>query len=385
MNYFKLLTSGMERNRVKTAFTVSSIVVAFLLLGLLRPISDVFESGSQSESERLVVTPKHSITDMLRVSQIQPVRKLAGVEAATHITWFGGHYRDGSTTFPQYAVSNPSFRAVFSDLVMPDTQWDGFAKNRSGAIIGRKLAEEFNLHVGDPLPLIPTIWHNRDGHHWAFNIVGIFDGEAADTDTRTMYFNYAYFDEYRAFGNGSVSNIVVELAPGISSASVSSLIDDLFSNSSNETLTLSESEYALTFLRQLGDIGLAVTGVLLAVFFTILLLTANTLLHSLNERIPEYAILKTLGFKRVTIVMLVIGEAVAIVFLGAVIGLALAAAGLTFSEQLVPIMHDLGSPMFEGRTLVTGLLAALATSLVVGLTPAIKAARINIVDALKGN
>ena len=204
-------------------------------------------------------------------------------------------------------------------------------------------------------------------------------------DTRLFLFNYEFFDEYRAFGNGQISNILVSVEDIDQTTAIAASIDELFANSRNETLTSTEKEYLLSFARQLGDIGLIVNAILLAVFFSILSLTANTMSQAIRDRIPELAILKTLGFRDMTVLRVVLAESILITSVGYVGGMGFAALCLTLAERFVPAIVQLGSLGVSFETCITGFAVAVGMGILVGLPPAVQAKRVNIIDALRSN
>ena len=301
-----------------------------------------------------------------------------GVELISHQSWFGGVYQDNRQFFPRWPVTPEKFLAVHPEYVLPAEQKAAFISTRTGAIIGRELAVSFDLKVGDRLPLIADIWPNKDNGPWEFDLVGIFETTDKNLESQ-MYINYAFFDEYRQFGNGGVGSFTVRISDPARSAEIAAEIDALFANSSDETKTTTEKAYNQMFANQLGDIGFIMTSILSAVFFTILLLTGNTMSQAIRERIPELAILKTVGFSNQHVLFIVLAESLLITLLGAVPGLLAAQFVIPAFAGATPFFGDV-----EMTALVyqQGLGLALLLGLVVGLPPAFRAMRLNIVDAL---
>jgi putative ABC transport system permease protein len=157
----------------------------------------------------------------------------------------------------------------------------------------------------------------------------------------------------------------------------------LFQNSPDETKTQPEKEFALGFAKQIGDIGALVTRILIAVFFTLLILTGNTMAQSIRERIPELAILKTLGFSDGKVTLLVLAEALLLLGLGGVLGMGAAVAAM---PTLNGATGGRFPPLFVGPE--TWLLAAAVAALValaIGVPPAWRVRRLRIADALAGH
>jgi len=236
--------------------------------------------------------------------------------------------------------------------------------------------------VGDRIPIIGDIWPRESGDAWAFDLVGIYDNPTEGSITQDLWINYDYFDEARVFGAGLVGWFVVKVTDPAAAEAVAAEIDALFANSTNETKTATEQQFVLSFAKQMGDIGLIMTGILAAVFFTLILLTGNTMAQSIRERIPELAVLKTIGFSNRSVLALVIAESTLLTGVAGAIGLALAAlmvAGV--SEALASFVPGIS---FSLPNMLLGFAAALGLGVVVGVLPALQAMRLRIVDAMRG-
>lgn len=384
MKYFGLVWASLFRKQTRTLLTVLSLAMAFLLFGLLQAVNVLFSAPPTfAGADRLIVQSRVSFTEALPLAMRQPLRTVPDVEAVTWRQWFGGIYQEPRNFFPQFATDPASLRAVYPEYVMSDAEWRAFETTRTGVIVGRQLAERFGWQVGDKVPIQSTIWPQRDGNKtWTFDIVGIFDGRDEETRGRTgvMFINFDYFDEARQFGRGLAGVYDLRIARGASPDAVARAVDALFENSPNETKTQSERDFQLGFFRQIGDIGLIVTLILIAVFFTILILTGNTMAQAVRERIPELAVLKTLGFPNGLVTALVLGEALLLCAIGGLAGMGLAqliAAGLAARPDFPPVPLDL-------RVWGQALVAIVALALAVGLPPALRAGRLRIVDALAG-
>lgn len=386
MKYFGLIIANLWRKPLRTSLTTASLLIAFLLFGLLEPVAQMFGGGMEVPGEsRLWVSPRHSISDMLPVRYHQQVQQIEGVDIAAHQTWFGGIYIDAteSSSFTRWAVSAREFMQINSQLVLPEEQLNAFINTRTGAIVGRSIAQRYNMKIGDKIPVMADIWHNQDGSQWEFDLVGIYDGaegEGETVNTTRLFINYEFFDEYRTVGKGIVSNVIFTVEDREKSAGIATGVDAMFANSDMETYTTTEQEYVLNFISQLGNIGLIVRAIMGAVFFTMLLLTANTMSQAVRERIPELAVLKTLGFQNMSVLLIVLSESLLLALIAAALGLGLAAYLLPFGAYLIP---QITSWNLNPNSILLGLLIALVLALFVGLPPAIRAMRLNIADALQ--
>jgi putative ABC transport system permease protein len=306
------------------------------------------------------------------------------VAEVAYANWFGGIYQDRKNFFPTIAVSPREFLDTHPEFVLPKSQRQAFLNTRTGAIVGDMLAQRFGWKLGDKIPLQATIFPNKDGSSvWTFDLVGIFTASdpALRGAERELFFRYDYFDEGRQFGQGSVGWYIVKVADPDKANQIAQAIDKLFANSADETKTQSEREFQLSFAKQIGDIGLIVTAIMGAVFFTLALLTGNTMAQGIRERIPELAVLKTIGFTNRAVLAIVLAESIAMLLAGGLAGLVVARLGLplmaaaTNGQMTLPLTF---------KTWMLGIMLMVIMGVAVGLPPALKAMRLKIVDAMAG-
>lgn len=382
MKYFRLVLAQLFARKTRTILTLLSLLMAFLLFGLLQAVNVAFSRGASVEgASRVVTQARVSFTQALPLRHVPQVEAVAGVQAVMFQQWFGAWYQEPRQQLVAFAVQPERLRAVIGEWDMPDAQWEAFASTRTGIIVGKQLADRFKWKLGDKLPLNSNIWPQQDGNMaWIFDIVGIFDTTDPASQPGVAYINYDYFDEARQFGNGGAGILVSRLANPDDAEQVSQAIDALFLNSADETKTQSEQEFNLNFVRQLGDINLIVNSILGAVFFTILLLTGNTMAQAVRERIPQLAVLKTLGFSDNLVQWLVLAEAFLLIGFGALLGMALA----TFIGMGATGFLGGSGSIVDLTVWRYAVLAVVVLALAVGLPPALRARRLNIVDALAG-
>jgi putative ABC transport system permease protein len=377
-----LVVSNFKRHRLRTTLTVLSILVAFILFGYLAAIRKAFEMGVDvAGRDRLVVRHKVSLIQSLPQSYETDIEKIDGVKDATHATWFGGIYQDPKNFFGQFPVKPDEFMAMYPEFVLPGAQMKAWKETRTGAVAGRKIAERFGWKVGDRIPIQATIWRPKTGgNSWTFDLVGIYDGAQKETDTTLFLFRHDYFDENRVFGQGSVGWYYIRIADPERAAQIVQKVDDTFANSPYETKTETEGAFVKGFAEQAGNIGKIITAILTAVFFTILLVTGNTMAQAVRERTQEFGVLKAVGFTDGQVLGLVLVESCLIASVGGAIGLAIA-------WRLVAIGDPTGGALpvffFPPEDLVTGAFFVLLLGLAAGAIPAIQAMRLNPVDALR--
>jgi putative ABC transport system permease protein len=386
MKYLHLIFASLFRKKTRTILTLVSIVVAFVLFGLLQALIIAFNRGVElAGADRLVTQGKYSLTEVLPISYYAQIRDTPGVTLVTHAQWFGGVYQEPRNFFPQFAVDPATYLDMYPEFLIAPAQREAFLRSRTGAIAGKSLADRFGWKVGDKIPIQGTLWPKADDTTWDLDLVGIFVGkdETAKSQEGSLLFQWDYFDEARKFGRGTTGIYITRVADPAQTAAIAADIDRRFANSQNETKTGSEKAFNQNFIKQIGDIGFIVQAILGAVFFTILLVTGNTMAQSVRERIPEIGLLKTLGFSDGKALGLVFAEAMLLCLLGGLLGLALVSAivpGMAKAlSQFLPGMA------VDGKTWGIGAAIAMALGVVTGVMPAWKARRLRIVDALSGH
>lgn len=386
IRFFPLVLAALLRRKTRTVFTLISIVAAFLLFGLLNAVRVAFESGSDSlaGTERLIVTSRFSIMTGLPLSLKSRIAGIPGVEAVGHQNWFGGVYQDPKNFVLSFAVDH-DYLANSPDLRLTAEELRAFDATRDGALVGRALAERYGWRLGQQVPLISQIFPRKDGDmSWPFTIVGIYDvaPDAPNGADQMFFLRWSYFDEGNQYAQHEVGWYVVKLSDPAQADSVAQAIDALSANSPHETKSQTANAFNASFAKQIGNIGLIVSAIMAAVFFTLVLLTGNTMSQAMRERIPELAVLKTLGFTRGSVLGLVLAEAVLLLSLGGIAGMLLASA-------LVPVLDRASGGMIQLPSLGVrdwseSLVLMLLIGGMVGAPPALRAMRLRVVDALAG-
>jgi putative ABC transport system permease protein len=334
-----------------------------------------------ADMDRLILTHKVSLIQLLPLSYQSRIEAIPGVVDVMHQTWFGGVYQDPKNFFMQVPVDPERWLRMFPEYRLPEDQQKKFIAGRTCAVVGRATADRFGWKLGDRVPLQATIWTKKDGSRtWEFDICGIYDAAKAGVDTSTFVFHYDYFDEARSFGEGLVGWYVIRIADPSKATAIIEQIDSTFANSEYETKTVPEKAFAQAFASQVGDIGAIIRAIVAAVFFTILLVAANTMAQSVRERTSEFAVLKTLGYSNTLVVALVLLESCAITLVGGGIGLGLAWLFTLRGDPtggMFPAFYIPPSGLALGATLAVGL------GVLAGAMPAIQVMRLRIADALR--
>ena len=377
MKYLHLVLTNLFRKKTRTALTAGSFAVALFLFGILAVVDSAFQQGVDVAGvDRLVVLNRVSIIQPLPLAYRDRLARVPGVTQVTFANWFGGVYQDERNFFPQFAIDHESYRLMFPEFVVPDDQWQAFRGDREGAIVGEALAERFQWKVGDRVPIRGTIFQGN----WEFNIRGVYRGRRVQDDTTQFWFRWDYLNERKTFGKGAVGWYTVRIANPDEAVRLVKAIDEQFANSPAETKTDTEKAFAASFVKQMGNIQLLIMSVGSVVFFTLLLVTGNTMAIAVRERTRELAVLKAVGFSGGFVLVLVIVETLIVAAVGGGIGLGLAKLFTLRGDPtggLLPFFH------LPGTAVVSGLVLALAVGLTAGILPALSASRLRVVDALR--
>jgi len=387
MKYLHLIWAALFRRKARTILTLVSIAAAFLLFGMLDAVRTSFNQAGQSANgaQRLQTGSRLSFIQTLPQSLEAQIAQVPGVKMVTYANWFGGAYQDPHNAVFSFAVE-PNYIDLYPEIEVSAAERKAFDDTRTGVLVGEKLAQRFHWKVGDKIPLQSTIFPNRQGDkNWTFDIAGIMhskDKQAGGFYDQLLLLHWKYFDETTPFNRGQVGWYVTRVADVNQADRVAKAIDALSANSDHETRTQTEQAATANWMKQLADIGLIVGSIMGAVFFTLLLLSGNTMMQAVRERTSELAVLKTIGFSNHAVLGIVLAESVLLLLLGGVVGLGLATLVIPAVAAGSGGMLNLGG--VGGNSWVLGLLLMIAIGLLVGALPALRAMRLNIVDALAG-
>jgi putative ABC transport system permease protein len=377
MKYRHLILANLLRKKIRTCLTAGSFAAALFLFGILAVVRGAFHQGLEvAGADRLVVVNTVSIIQPLPLSYRDRLLRMPGVTQVTFANWFGGVYQDERNFFPQFAIDRETYRQMFPEFVIPDDQWQAFLADREGCIVGEGLAERCNWKLGDRVPIQGTIFPGT----WEFNIRGIYRGKRAQDDATQFWLRWDYLDERTPFRKGFVGWYMVRIANPDDAVRVVKAIDQEFVNSPWETKTDTEKAFAASWLKQMGNIEFLISSIGGVVFFTLLLVTGNTMAIAVRERVRELAVLKAVGFSDRFILFLVMAETMVVAAVGGGIGLAVAKL---FTLRGDPTRGLLPFFYLPPDTIVLGFALALAVGLMAGSLPALSAMRLRVADALR--
>jgi putative ABC transport system permease protein len=381
--YFKLIFKNVFRAKLRTSLTITGLVIAVMAFGLLQTVVDAWYAGANaSSSTRLVTRNAISLVFSMPIYYREQMRSVEGVKTVSYSQWFGGIYKEPQNFFPQFAIDHTNYLEMFPEYIIKPEELAAFKRDRRGAMVGRKLADQFGWKVGDTIPIRGTIFPGN----WQFTIQGIFDGKDDTTITRLFFLHFDYINEEikkRFPRRGDVIGAFnIEIKDASRAADISKEVDKIFRNSLAETLTETEKAFQLGFVAQSETIVVAIRAVSFVVIIIIMAVVANTMAMTARERIAEYATLKALGFSPGYVAALVFGEAMVLALVGAGLGIlvtfpvaqwfANSPAGAAFAIFKV-----------SQETVALQVVCALVVGVVAALIPSWRSARVKIVDGLR--
>lgn len=382
MYILKLLIRNAFRHKLRTALTILGVTIAILSFGLLRTFINAWYSGAEASSaSRLVTRNATSIIFTLPLAYKDKIRQVDGVKQISWGNWFGGIYIEEKNFFANYAVEARSYIELYSEYVLPQDQKEAFFRDRRGCFVGRKLAERFHWKIGDIITLKGTIFPGN----WEFVLRGIYYGRNENADETVFFLHWDYLNEVLKKRGSIFADQVGFYMIGVKdpnrAAEVAEAIDRTFKNSLAETLTETEKAFVLSFISMSNAIIVAIQLVSFVVIIIIMAVAANTMAMTARERIGEYAIFKTLGFRGWRIAGMIVGESLVITMIGCLLGIALTPPATAEFRKLL-------GAYFPGFTVkMETIYMALGASILVGLCAAIiptwRAVSIRIADGLR--
>lgn len=382
MKVLKLIFKNSRRHLLRTSLTVIGVAIAVTAFCVIRSAIDAWYLGSQAASpNRLVTRNAISLTFNIPLAYKDKILKVPGVTQVSHSTYFGGVYVDPSNMFIKFAVDHTNYFDLYPEIIIQPEDWEAFSKERNAAIVGRGLADRFGWEIGEQVNIIGDIYPGN----WNFIIKGIYTARNEKIDEQTWFHRYDYHDETlrevsppRA---GQVGIFVAQISDPQQAAQVSAAIDKEFVNSLAETKTETEEAFMLSFVAMSSQLILGMRIISYMILAVVLLVLANTMSMSARERIKEYALIKTLGFRTFHIVGLILGESIFIAILGGLVGIGLGALMIPFLEAA--LIAFLPKIPLTTLTISLALVASLMVGVISAAFPTFKAVNTRIVDGLR--
>jgi putative ABC transport system permease protein len=380
MKFANIIWANLMRKKIRLLLTIGSFAVALFLFIFLAVVRDAFNRGADiAGADRLVVINRTSIINPIPLAYRDKILRIPGVKSVTHNNWFGGTYIEEKNFFPQFVIDPENQRQVFSELEVPDDQWKNFLNDRQGAIAGAQLADRFHWKVGDRIPIKTTFY---GGASWEFNLDGIYHGDRPQSDETQFWLQWDYFEEkVPETDKGRIGWYVLRINNPDDAPRIAKAIDEEFANSPFETKTQTESAFAASWVKQFGNIQKLILSIGIVVFFTLLLVTGNTMAISVRERTSELAVFKAIGYSDLAVLFFVLAEALTIALVGGLFGMLLAILAV---PGLAKALNGLlPSIVLAWPMLLFGLVVAIITGFLSGFLPGMTAMHLRIVNALR--
>ena len=385
MKYFHLIWAALFRRKTRTILTLVSIIAAFILFGLLDAVRVSFNNAGKSANgaERLQTGARLSFIQPLPQALEAQIAQVDGVKDVAYANWFGGAYQDPHNQVFTFAVS-PNYLDVYPEVEVSPEDRKAYDNDLNGILAGEIIVKKYGWKIGDKIPLQSQIFPNKEGSkNWNFDLVGVMKSKDNKAfQSQMIVLHWKNFDETTPYNKGSVGWYISRVKDVNQADRVAKAIDAISANSEHETKTQTEQAATANWIKQLADIGLIVTSIMSAVFFTLVLLTGNTMMQAVRERTSELAVLKTIGFSSNSVLGMVLAESILLLLIGGVIGLgivsAIGAMLPAFSGGVINNAH-VGLASWS-----MGIGLAIVIGLIIGALPALRAMRLNIVDALSG-
>ena len=377
MRFSKLIYRNIFRNRLRAILTVLLMAAIFFFIATLLSILENFTLFSEAGKgqNRLAVQSAISLANWLPVAHEQKIRQIPGVTDVCQMQWFGAYYKEPKNFFANFAIDHRHMRSVFDDYVTPDAEFEAFANDRQGAIVGPELMKRFGWKIGDRITLKSTIFPFNP----ELNIRAVYNHPV---DTSSLMFHMDYFQQ--AMGNnGQVGMFWLKVKDPNQMAAVSKEIDDQFRNSTDPTETFTEKEFQLNFLSMMGDLKLLFHSISLCSIFMVILLAAITMSMSARERVTEIAVLKAIGFPRGLVLTLMLAEFALLTVAGGALGMLGGSLVYRVVNMAKVTQGFLINFHLYGQSIVTCLIASLAVGLLAGGWPALRSANMSVVDGLR--
>lgn len=335
MNMLILVWRNSFRKKVRFWLTCISVMVAFFLFTTLSGVNHALtENVSSSNQYRLMTSHKVSLTQSLPINYKQKIAALLGVKQVSYASWFGGFYQNEKNHLPVFAVDHDNYFDLFDEYIIPPEQLVQWKNTRTGIVIGQVLADKYGWKIGDKVPLSSSIWMNKSGSfNWSFTVSAIYQTTEYSGANNNVFFQHAYFDEGRAYARNTMSYLSTEITKKANVDDVIRAVDKLFIHTNSPTRSTTEQVFMKEQAQQFVDMAMVIKLVVIAVFFTLLLIVCNTMIQGVRERKNESAVMKALGFSSRSLIKGIYLESILLIGLGALAGSLLAYLLITVVAQ----------------------------------------------------
>lgn len=379
MKYFPLVLAGLWRKPARTIFTFLSIMIAFILFGLMSGVQGgLMHAMDTAKADRMFTDPRYGTP--IPYTYAEKIARIPGVTLAVARSGVYGYYKDPKNGIGVIMADGRFFQAR-SELTPTKEEIAKMEATPSAVLASNYYIKKYGWKVGDKITLISDAPKADGSKNWTFYVVGFFE-DSDNPGNEWLIGNYKYLDDQRVENKGTSGRILIRIKDPKRAAEIGRTIDKMFINSPAPTRTGSDKANMEANTKSLGDINFFITAVISAVIFMILFLTGNTMMQSVRERVPEFGVLKAMGYSDRTVLALVLAESLLLCTSAGLVGLVLTKSITPIvaanSESLAQILRMQWSSLFMGFAI--SLLVALAA----GLWPALRVRRLNVIDALAG-
>lgn len=386
MKYLDLIWAALRRRKARTALALLSVVVAFVLFGLLDTVRNTFSTFGQNATgyDRLFVMSKMNMGNPLPLSLLPPIREVPGMTRVSYGSFLEGTWQSPKNPISVEAHQGDDYFDFYPDVVIAPAEREALRRTRTGAVAGETLAKKYHWKIGDRIPLQTTTLLKDGTNVLTLDLVGIyrFSDRSMRVFNNSLYINWDYFNESRLSGQGTVSYYILKAASRADAYRVAIAVDALSANSDHETRTQSDNALSIEAIGQYANLGPIVTWIMGAVFFTLIFLVGHAMSRAIRERVQEFAALKTIGFTGRILVRLVLSESVLLLLLGAALGLVIATLAVGTVSSVLEFTLPIPILPVQAGVWLRGLSFAVFIGLLVGALPAIRGTQLRIADAL---
>jgi putative ABC transport system permease protein len=375
MKSLPLILAALRRKPARTFLTMLGVVIAFLLFGLLQGVNSAFSvTLGRMKLDRLFVDSRFS--QPMPLAYRERIEKVPGVLRVTQISFLRAYYQERQNNAFVIATNPDIWLDMRPEYTIPRAQIEAVVKTRNGVIITDWMARRHGWKIGDQFTVRSRPNMMNVSSDWSFVVAGVMTYVDPTEELTLMLANFSYYDEARSTDRGTADRFLVRTNDPLRSARISLQIDALFATAGVPTRTQTEQEMGQSQVASIGDVRSFTRSIMGAVFFTLLILTGNTMMESVRERTAELAVLKALGFTNSTVLVLVITESVVLCVVASLVGLALAAVCFPLASGYSEIK------VLPPMVVLMGVFVAGGVALVSAAFPAWRAVRLSVVDAL---
>jgi putative ABC transport system permease protein len=382
MKLFTYIFRNITRNKIRSVLTILSVGFSLALMTVLYGFmasQETWKKGA-SQANRIVVMNVQGFSGKVPIAMVDDVRATDGVVAAVPYSWFGGTLQEETMPFAEFATDADQVFEVWPEIMITDEELKAWKSNRQGCVVDRRIAEKRNWKIGQRVPLKGTFFPvDLD-----LELMGTFD---APKNTDSLWFHWKYLDESlkakESEGAGNSGTIFARVDDPSNIPNVIQAVDDRFASSDTPTRSQTEAAFAQMFVDMLGNVQVMIRWIGLLVVLCLSLVAANSMAMAMRERVTEIAVLKAIGFSGRRVLVMVLGEAFMVSFLGGLLGVAMGCGLLHMMHLALPQQFPFTLIEMMGPWITYGFFVAGGIGLISGLVPAIQASRLSVIDGLR--